>query len=152
MSQLPSFPDSTLYYNLDNHLWGPLVQQVKVKNLPILPEHLEILASIRPMSKRLIVTKPKVQEIKENRYIIIPETAKSICKEFGLETTVLKMAPDVTQDVKVGDTVLIAEFAGVPLVIDTAVPFWSIGEGDMLAVITPTIHRKAPKKPRNVAT
>ena len=110
---------------------------VDIKHPAILPEHLELLARIKPMTSRLIVTKPKVQEISESRTIVLPDNRRSIDKEFGLETVVLKIGAGVTDEIAVGDTVLIGEFAGVPLVLDTAVPFWSIGEGDIMAVLKP---------------
>lgn len=88
-----------------------------------------------PMSKRLVITKPVVQEIAEGRDIIIPDSAKRVSKEFGLEAVVIKMADDVDPVVEVGDTVLIPEFAGVPIVVGIEVPFWMVGEGDILAVL-----------------
>ncbi len=93
------------------------------------------LDSITPMSKRLVITKPVVQEIQESRTIIIPESAKRVDKEFGLEAVVLKMASDVDGSVQVGDTVIIPEFAGTPIVLGIEVPFWMVGEGDIIAVV-----------------
>ena len=93
------------------------------------------LDAIHPMSKRLITTKPKVQEIQEERFIIIPDTAKRVDKEFGLEAVVLKVARDVDDDIQVGDTIIIPEFAGVPIVLGVEVPFWMVGEGDVIAVV-----------------
>ncbi len=89
-----------------------------------------------PMRGRLVVTKPKVQEIQESRTIIIPDTAKRVDKEFGLECQVLKTHPDIDIPVSVGDTIIIPEFAGTPIVLGVEVPFWSLGEGDIMAVIT----------------
>jgi co-chaperonin GroES (HSP10) len=88
------------------------------------------------MSKRLVVTKPVVQDIKESRSIIIPETAKKVPKEFGLECTVLKAHPDVDPSIPVGATIIIPEFAGNPIVIGVEVPFWMVGEGDVMAVVS----------------
>ncbi len=88
-----------------------------------------------PMKGRLVVTKPKVQEIQESRTIIIPDSAKRVDKEFGLECQVLKVHPDIEVPVRVGDTVIIPEFAGTPIVLGVEVPFWSLGEGDIMAVI-----------------
>lgn len=93
------------------------------------------LNSITPMSKRLIVTKPVVQEIQEARAIIIPDTAKRVDKEFGLECKVLKMADDVDDAIQVDDTIIIPEFAGTPIVLGIEVPFWMCGEGDVIAVV-----------------
>jgi co-chaperonin GroES (HSP10) len=100
-------------------------------------EHL--LARVIPMRGRLITTKPEVRQIKSSREIIIPDTAKSISKEFGLECRVLKINPyDMAecQDITVGSVVIIPEFAGVPLVIGVEVPFWAVGLGDIMAVVT----------------
>jgi co-chaperonin GroES (HSP10) len=94
------------------------------------------LDRFRPMSKRIVITKPVVQEIKESRYILIPDTAKSISKEFGLECVVLKRHPDVEMSIQVGDTVIIPEFAGTPIVMGVEVPFWVVGEGDIMGVVT----------------
>ena len=91
--------------------------------------------SIDPTSYRVIVTKPIVQEISESRTIIIPETAKRIDKEFGLECKVLKIGALVAAEVEVGDIVIIPEFAGIPIVLGIEVPFWMVGEGDIMAII-----------------
>jgi hypothetical protein len=40
------------------------------------------------------------------------------------------------QDITVGSVVIIPEFAGVPLVIGVEVPFWAVGLGDIMAVVT----------------
>jgi co-chaperonin GroES (HSP10) len=93
-----------------------------------------LLARITPMSKRIIITKPKVQEISESRTIIVPDSAKKISKEFGLEATVLKRANDVIDAIQVGDRIIIPEFAGTPIVIGVEVPFWMVGEGDVMLV------------------
>lgn len=92
------------------------------------------VAQVTPMAGRLLVTKPVCQEIAESRTIIIPESARRVSKEFGLECRVLKKGRGVSSDITVDDIVLIPEFAGVPLVIGTDVPFWLVGEGDILAI------------------
>jgi len=93
------------------------------------------LASFHPMPGRLVITKPIVQEIQEERTIIIPDTAKRVDKEFGLEARVLLKASNVDEAIQVGDTVIIPEFGGTPIVLGVEVPFWTCGEGDIIAVI-----------------
>lgn len=95
----------------------------------------QFIDHIAPTPYRVIVTKPIVQEISESRTIIIPETAKRVDKEFGLECKVLKIGSKVEAAVEVGDIVIIPEFAGIPIVLGIEVPFWMVGEGDIMAVI-----------------
>ena len=95
----------------------------------------QFLDNFTPTPFRVVVTKPIVQEISESRTIIIPETAKRVDKEFGLECKVLKIGSKVASEVEVGDIVIIPEFAGIPVVLGIVVPFWMVGDGDIMAVI-----------------
>lgn len=111
--------------------------RVKVTYDPLTPEAQALLDKVRPMSKRIIITRPKLQDRKSGN-IVIPDAARADRAEFGLQARVLKRADDVDPTIAVGDTVVIPEFAGVPMAVEDRVPFWMVGEGDVMAVVSAT--------------
>ncbi len=93
--------------------------------------------NLKPLGDRLLV-KPIEQEEKTASGIILPETAK----EKPQEGQVLAVGPGarkddgtrIEMDVKVGDRVLYAKYAGTEIKMD-GVKYLILRESDILAVI-----------------
>ncbi|CAG0932575.1 10 kDa chaperonin [Thermoflexales bacterium] len=93
--------------------------------------------NLRPLSDRLIV-EPQAKEGKTTSGIILPETAK----EKPQEGTVLAAGPGrtaddgkrIAMDVKVGNVVLYAKYAGTEVKIDDR-KLLILKESDILAIV-----------------
>jgi len=103
-----------------------------------------VLTRLQPRTKRIIVTKPDVsayhhsREVVSSRLgspIVVPGLAMHNLREFGMKATVLKIAPDIHEDIAPGVTVVIPEHAGKPIYLAYTTPYWIIGEGDVLLVL-----------------
>ncbi len=93
--------------------------------------------NLRPLSDRLIV-EPKEKEEKTASGIILPETAK----EKPQEGSILAVGPGrtdddgkrITMDVKTGDVVLYAKYAGTEIKINNR-KLLILKESDILAIV-----------------
>src|SRR5512144_3194118 len=93
--------------------------------------------NLRPLGDRLVI-EPKEQEGQTASGIILPETAK----EKPQEGTVLAAGPGrideagkrIAMDVKTGDLVLFARFAGIEIKIDDR-KLLILKESDILAIV-----------------
>ena len=94
--------------------------------------------NLRPLADRLIV-EPIEQEEKTASGIILPETAK----EKPQEGTVLSVGPGrkdeegerIPMDVKEGDRVLYAKYAGTEVKLEPDKKVLILREGDILAIV-----------------
>lgn len=95
--------------------------------------------SLVPMQDRIIVQRVAAETVSEGGNIIIPETAKEIPMRAvvvavgaGKVTDEGKIVPVM---VKVGDTILMAKFAGTDIKIDGEM-YVILREDEVLAIIT----------------
>jgi chaperonin GroES len=94
--------------------------------------------SLKPLGDRVVV-KPKTREETTKSGIVLPDTAS----ERPQEGTVLSVGPGrlldngkrVEMEVKAGDSVLFAKYAGTEVKLDDE-DYLVIREGDLLAVMT----------------
>src|ERR671923_1174099 len=94
--------------------------------------------SLKPLGDRVIV-KPKAKEEMTSSGIVLPDTAS----EKPQEGSVLSVGPGrvldngkrVEMDVKAGDSVLFAKYAGTEVKLDGD-EYLVIREGDLLAIVT----------------
>ena len=98
--------------------------------------------SLKPLGDRVIV-KPKAKEEMTKSGIVLPDTAS----EKPQEGSVLAVGPGrvldngkrVEMDVKSGDTVLFAKYAGTEVKLDGE-EYLVIRESDLLAIVTNGTH------------
>jgi chaperonin GroES len=85
-----------------------------------------------PRNDRVVII-PQWEDTRlKNSKIVIPDTAK---KDYPAEGTVHDVGPDVT-DLKKGDQVLFAKYAGDDVEID-GIPYKIVREESVLASVTP---------------
>ena len=100
-----------------------------------------LLKRINPVGQRIVVNRPEIAAPYVGGYVnsaglAIPDMAKRALKEWGLLAKILKVSPDVTDDMLVpGSIVLIAEYAGIPLYLGRETPYWIIGTGDVMCIV-----------------
>lgn len=101
---------------------------------------IELFTHIRPTGARLVVTKPTIAAYHSSRItaggIEVPDMALRALKEFGLLAWILKVGPLCTQDIAAGMAAIIPEFGGKPIYLHRETPYWIIGEGEILALLT----------------
>lgn len=101
----------------------------------------KVLHALCPLSSRMVVTKPEVSAYHSARVldsgVRIPDFVVSSLKEFGMRATVLKVGPNVYEQINPGDEVVIPEFAGKPVYLGFETPYFVIGEGDVLLHLIP---------------
>jgi len=99
-----------------------------------------IYAHMMPRSKRLMITKPRVDkgERKSTGGIIMPDQTSAEMAESGWLCVVLAAGDDCDPDVRVpGTVVVVSEFSGIPIMDtteDNPLPVWVVGEGDVMCV------------------
>lgn len=98
------------------------------------------LDKIKPTSGRLVVTKPSplteggIHKL-DSEVLYTPSHSAEHRRQYGVKCKVLRIAPDV-HECSVGDTIIIGEFAGTPIYDeDRELPYWLIGEGQIIAVL-----------------
>jgi len=96
---------------------------------------------VEPLGNRMVVLKPRgadmpaVRKLKSG--LFAPQVAEYLARELGIVCQVTKVGPDVT-GFKPGDTVLIAQYGGIPLSVSGGeVGVWMVAEGDVLARVDP---------------
>lgn len=103
----------------------------------------EVFKHLRPLGARMITSKPQLQldatDVGRESAggIAIPDVVAHGMKEFGLIAWVLALGDDMPNEVLPGLAVLVPEFAGKPIYLHRATPYYIMGEGDVLAVVTP---------------
>src|SRR5436305_2449641 len=94
--------------------------------------------SLKPLGDRVIV-KPKPEDEMSRTGIVLPDTASEKPQEGEVLSVgpgrVLENGKRVEMEVKAGDTVLFAKYAGTEIKLDGD-EFLVIREGDLLAVVT----------------
>lgn len=108
-------------------------------NLATKPE-IDALALLEPRPGRLIVNRPRPLQEEGPRKLrsglYAPAQEERVRREFGCSALVLKVCATDTHGIAPGDEVIIPEYGGTPLYWDRELPYWIIGEGDVMAVIT----------------
>lgn len=99
---------------------------------------------VEPIDNKLVVTKPRGAGIPRPRKsaggILLPEQSEIHSREYGLVCRVLKSGPKCELAWHAGDTVLVAEFAGIPLFShNEEIRCWLISEAEVLAVVAPAV-------------
>lgn len=99
------------------------------------------LKGLRLTAKRILVTKPTTlapEGVRQlaNSTLFAPSQSEGSRKPYGLQATVLSTGGSLALDIREGDTVIVGEFAGVPLFHDgREAPWWIVGESDCMAII-----------------
>ena len=96
------------------------------------------MTSLKPLGDRVVV-KPKAKEETTRSGIVLPDTASEKPQEGEVLSVgpgrVLENGKRVEMEVKAGDTVLFAKYAGTEIKLEGD-EFLVIREGDLLAVVT----------------
>ena len=106
--------------------------------------------AIRPLGDR-VVLKPVEREERTKSGIVLPDTAKEKPQEGIVEAVgtgrILDNGTKVPMELKVGDKVLYAKYAGNEFKLDE-VEYLIVSEKDVLAVVAPTARstKRTPKK------
>ncbi len=85
--------------------------------------------SVKPLGERVLLEVPEVKEEKTSSGLFVPDTVK----EKPLEATVVAVGAKV-EDVKAGDKVIYAKFAGTEIKIDKKA-YLLMEVNDILAVV-----------------
>ncbi len=85
--------------------------------------------SVKPLGERVLLEVPEVKEEKTSSGLFVPDTVK----EKPLEATVVAVGAKV-EDVKAGDKVIYAKFAGTEIKIDKK-DYLLMEVNDILAVV-----------------
>ena len=85
--------------------------------------------SVKPLGERVLLEVPEVKEEKTSSGLFVPDTVK----EKPLEATVIAVGAKV-EDVKAGDKVIYAKFAGTEIKIDKK-DYLLMEVNDILAVV-----------------
>ncbi len=68
--------------------------------------------------------------------LFIPVQDERVRRTYGIEGRVVLVGPTVTEEIRVGDRVIIDEFAGRPLWWGTCMlPYWTVGEDEVMIVL-----------------
>jgi chaperonin GroES len=96
------------------------------------------MTSLKPLGDRVVV-KPKAKEEMTRSGIVLPDTASEKPQEGEVLSVgpgrVLENGKRIEMEVKAGDTVLFAKYAGTEVKLDGD-ELLVIREGDLLAVVT----------------
>jgi chaperonin GroES len=96
------------------------------------------MTSLKPLGDRVVV-KPKAKEEMTRSGIVLPDTASEKPQEGEVLSVgpgrVLENGKRIEMEVKTGDTVLFAKYAGTEVKLDGD-ELLVIREGDLLAVVT----------------
>lgn len=99
------------------------------------------LDRLRLRGARLLVDKiVAVEDLDVRRvseHILAPANDARTRATYGIEARVLACGPDISpEDIRVGDRVIIDEFAGRPIFWnDTALPYWIVGDGEVMVIL-----------------
>ena len=122
----------------------PAAEQLLAARLEVeatIPELRELHEFIEPLGTRVLVTKPKgagrAPTMRRRGSILIPIGSEVVARERGVICRVLRVGNEVMH-FKPGDSVLLAEFGGVPVYNDTdETSAWVVDESQVLARVTP---------------
>src|ERR1700694_1202324 len=107
--------------------------------------------NLRPLGDRVVV-KPVERKEKTKSGIVIPDTAKEKPQQGIVEAVgtgrILDSGQKVPMELKVGDKVLYAKYAGNEFKPDD-VEYMIISEKDVLAVVFPLIKSNQPSRKTN---
>ncbi len=99
----------------------------------------DFLDRLNPCPGRVLVSKPEVSAYHSGRQldsgVIIPDIAARVLREFGLICTIFKVGPGVDPDIVPGTQAIISEFSGKPIFIGREVPYWILGEDEIMLII-----------------
>src|SRR5207248_3549709 len=104
--------------------------------------------NLRPLGDRVVV-KPVEREEKTKSGILLPDTAKEKPQEGIVEAVgtgrILDSGQKVPMELKVGDKVLYAKYAGNEFKVDE-IEYLIVSEKDVLAVVATPASRKSKTK------
>jgi co-chaperonin GroES (HSP10) len=103
------------------------------------------IAMLKLRGARLLLDKVgavgATQERRTEGGLFMPVQTERTRRTYGIEGCVVIVGPDVTEDIRVGDRVIVDEFAGRPLWWGTsALPYWVVGEGEVMIVLRDAAH------------
>jgi len=100
----------------------------------------EVFSHLRPAGARLLVTRPTIAAYHSSRItaggIEVPDVAIRALKEYGLLSWILSVGPACSDDIQPGMAAIIPEYGGKPIYLHRQTPYWIIGEGEILALLT----------------
>ena len=120
----------------------------------------ELRDYVTPVGSRMLVSKPKAigrSKVKQSagehgKSILLVASEAEERREYGSVAKVFKVGEEVTK-YHIGDTVLLAQFAGIPIFTDAGeTPTWIVTEDEVLARVSSNywqdIHEAGDDSPR----
>lgn len=98
-----------------------------------------VFRTYHPRPGRIFVTKPRGVEFRSKGGLHVPDQAHARWAEMASEALVLRVGTGCAPEIVPGTRVILAEFAGKPivdLVTGSLTVIWIIGDGDVMAVRT----------------